>query len=376
MRYAIVMLFCIHALIHLIGVVRQLELAPVAAPGGSAVPAPTAIAGRQGMLWLLTCVVLLAAAALLMRGNDHWWLVAAGGVAFSQLMIANAWTEAKAGTLVNVVLGLAILVGWAHERFAKDGEALARAMIERGSNQSVAIVEAPELAQLPVPVQAWLTNVGVVGKPRDRSLRLKQEGGLRTSVDDDFMPAQADQYFNVLDPGFVWRVRVAMFHIPVYGRDTYVDGRGRMLIKALGLAPIVDAEGNAIDQGTLLRFLAEMVWYPSAALAPYVRWQAIDQGAARATMTYAGVSGSADFFFDAQGRVERIAAMRYMQQDDGPPTLQRWVVLPSKWEIRDGILVPVEGEVTWELKDSDFTYYRWRLGELQRNVDQIYEDAP
>jgi hypothetical protein len=375
MRYLIVMLFCIHAMIHLVGVVRQWELAPATASTRAPVRV-TASANRQGALWLTTCLVLFLAAALLMHGNDRWWIVAAGGVAFSQLVIAMQWTEAKAGTLVNIVLGLAILVGWAHERFAKDGEALARDVLGRGSAQATSVVEPQELAKLPVPVQGWLNGVGVVGKPRDRSVRLQQEGGLRTSADGNFMPAQADQYFNVLEPNFVWRVRVAMFHVPVYGRDSYIDGKGRMLIKALGLAPIVDAEGSEIDQGTLLRFLAEMVWYPSAALAPYIRWEAIDPASARATMTHAGVSGSADFFFDAQGRIERIAALRYMQQDDGAATLQRWVVHPAKWEMRDGVLVPVEGEVTWELKDGDFTYYRWRLGELQRNVDQLYKDAP
>lgn len=376
MRYLIVMLFCVHALIHLIGVVRHWELAPATATGAPLVRGPSASANRQGALWLATCLVLFLAAALLIHGNDRWWMVAAGGVVFSQLMIAMQWTEAKAGTLVNIVLGLAILVGWAHDRFAREGEALARDVVGRGSSRATAIVEAREIARLPAPVQSWLNGVGVVGRPRDRTVRLKQLGELRTAAEGAFMPAQADQYFNVLDPSFVWRVRVAMFHVPVYGRDSYVDGRGRMLIKALGLAPIVDADGEEIDQGTLLRFLAEMVWYPSAALAPYISWQPIDPVSARATMTHAGGSGSADFFFDAQGRVERIAALRYMQRDGGAPTLERWVVHPSKWEMRDEVLVPVEGEVTWELKNGDFTYYRWRLGELQRNVDQLYKDAP
>ena len=48
----------------------------------------------------------------------------------------------------------------------------------------------------------------------------------------------------------------------VVGRDKYVNGRGEMLIKILGLLPVVDARGPEMDQGTMLRYLAEMTWFP------------------------------------------------------------------------------------------------------------------
>jgi hypothetical protein len=294
MRYAIVILFVIHALIHLIGVSKQWEWAQATASSGSALRVPTALSNRMGGLWLAACVTLIVAALLLIRGNDRWWLVALGGVLLSQFLVTFSWSVAKAGTAMNLVLGLAILVGWAHARFVKDGETIARDLLARASSAQATIVGVDEIGRLPAPVRRWLEGAGVVGKPRALNVRLKQRGGLRTSPDGDFMPAIADQYFSVAEPAFVWRVRVAMFQLPVYGRDSYIDGRGHMLIKALGLVRVADATGEQIDQGTLLRFLGETVWFPSAALQPYVHWEVIDEASARATMTYGNVTASAD----------------------------------------------------------------------------------
>ncbi len=149
-----------------------------------------------------------------------------------------------------------------------------------------------------------------------------------------------------------------------------------MQIKALGLIPIVDARGPELDQGTLLRFLGELAWFPSAALAPYLRWEPLDEHSARAVMSHAGVSASADFFFDADGRVLRMAARRYMKSGSAPATLERWEVRMTQWQRPDGVLIPTEGEVSWELGSGRFTYYEFRIVALQENPRGLYEAAP
>ena len=100
----------------------------------------------------------------------------------------------------------------------------------------------------------------MVGKPVPRSVRLKQRGLLRTAPRQQSMPAEAHQYSRIDEPGFVWRVRVRMMRIiPIVGRDAYVEGRGRMLIKVASLIPVADAAGDKVDQGEMLRFLGETV---------------------------------------------------------------------------------------------------------------------
>ena len=50
-----------------------------------------------------------------------------------------------------------------------------------------------------------------------------------------------------------------------------------MFIKAGGLITVADGTGPTFDQGTALRFLGEIIWFPSAALTRHITWQPIDE---------------------------------------------------------------------------------------------------
>lgn len=164
---------------------------------------------------------------------------------------------------------------------------------------------------------------------------------MRTSFDGTWMPTTADQYFSVDKPGFVWKADVRMMRwLPMVGRDKYVNGRGNMLIKALSVVSVVDATDAKTDQGTLLRYLGEICWFPAAALSPYITWQPVDDAHARATMTYKGVTASATFAFDAQHRLAGVSALRYMGGGD-KGTLQKWYIPSRAWKTIHGVTIPV-----------------------------------
>jgi hypothetical protein len=347
MRFFIVGLLLVHGLLHLLGLSGS--------PGK-----------LIGPLWLLACVALLAAAIVLIADRQEWWLIAAGGVLLSQLLIINAWSAAKAGTVANVILVLPIVVAAAQARFQRESDAAALRLMAAAAPGSSVVTRA-ELEPLPPPVRRWLEGSGIVGRERARLVRLEQRGWMRTAAGQPWMPASAQQSFTVEPPGFVWNVRVTMKKVlPVVGRDSYLAGRGRMLIKAAGLVAFVDATGAKIDQGTMLRYLAEMMWFPSAALASYVRWEAVDANSAKATMSYGGVTASATFTFDERGRMTGLTAMRYRGNGEDA-TLDRWAGEVTRWGERDGLTMPVEGTVSWKLADGDLPYYRWEITDLAIN---------
>lgn len=88
------------------------------------------------------------------------------------------------------------------------------------------------------------------------------------------MPFKAEQYFTPQQPAFVWKAHVKMMPL-VYmnGRDKFENGKGEMLIKALSLVNVVNEGGDTkINESTMLRYLAEMCWFPSAALNEYTKY--------------------------------------------------------------------------------------------------------
>ena len=56
--------------------------------------------------------------------------------------------------------------------------------------------------------------------------------------------------------------------------DSYVEGRGAMRVILTGLFPIVNANGPELDHSSAVRFLNEMMWFPSAFLRPNITWTA------------------------------------------------------------------------------------------------------
>jgi hypothetical protein len=340
MRYLVAGLLAFHGLLHILG----LQWGKI-----------------TGALWSAAWVILLAAALLCLRDEAHWWIVAGVGILLSQALIIGAWPAARAGTLVNLLLLAPVLSGAGQDLFHHQSVKVVSQLLSTAPAGPGPVVTAADVASLPPPVRSWLEGAGVIGRPRVRTVELDQAGEMRTAADGPWMPVSARQWFTVEQPGFVWTARLTMKGVPVVGRDSYLGGRGRMLISGTGLFALVDGRGAEIDQGTLLRYLAEIIWFPSAALAPYLRWDPIDAHRARVTMNHGGVTASAVYTFDARGRVQEMSAQRYLGAGGKTPTLERWSGRVSAWGAPSGVVIPTEGVVSWKLASGDFDYFRWRI---------------
>ncbi|OAA22101.1 DUF6544 family protein [Kosmotoga sp. DU53] len=240
------------------------------------------------------------------------------------------------------------------------------------SEDSDGIIQKSDLEKLPIPVQKWLKYSQVVEKEKIRAVRLKQKAIMRLKEEQSWMPVEAEQYFTIDEPGFIWKARIKaapLFYI--VGRDKYYKGKGNMLIKVLSLIPVADSKGKEMDQGTLLRYLAEMVWFPTAALSSYITWEEIDTNSAKTTMSYGGITASGVFTFNDKGEVINFVAERY-REHDGQYSLETWSVTMGNYEEFDGIKIPTTGEVTWKLETGDFTWFKFEVTEVENNQPVVY----
>lgn len=240
-------------------------------------------------------------------------------------------------------------------------------LFKQNKTEPPKVITEKDLEGLPEPVQRWLKQANVVGKERISTVRLKQKGLIRTTKKQPWMPAQAEQYFTVDNPGFIWKVKVKINSLLfLVGRDKYFKGKGNMLIKLLALINVANAEGKEIDQGTMLRYLGEIVWFPGAALNSYINWQAIDEHSARATMSYGEITASAVFRFDESGNVTEFSCKRYMTRN-GHYSLEDYLAKLGTHKEFEGINIPTKGEASWRLADGDFTYYKLEIIDIEYN---------
>jgi hypothetical protein len=221
---------------------------------------------------------------------------------------------------------------------------------------------AQNLARLPQPVARYLR---IVLPPSPRSIRyarFAQQGEFRAQpTPDGWRPFTAVHHASATTPGFVWDARIRMAPgMAVRVRDGFLDDRGMMIASVWGLWPVTSVEGTAdIAAGALHRYLAEAVWFPTALLTGRgIVWTAIDDTRARATLTAGTTAVSLDFHFDEEGLVSRVFTPARMREVDGRGVPTPWEGRFGNYAERDGMKVPLVGEVAWLLESGPLPYWR------------------
>ena len=170
-------------------------------------------------------------------------------------------------------------------------------------------------------------------------------------------------------PGFLWNGRVAMFPgMAVNVHDSYIAGVGTLHAAMLGLFTVAQVQGGGeIARGELMRYFAEMVWYPTALLPSQgVRWEAVDDRSAKATLVDGPVTLTLLFRFDEGGLIASVHAdaRGATKGEDGAMVMLPWECSLSSYQLREGMLVPTRGEVAWMRPEGRKSYFIGNLTSL------------
>jgi hypothetical protein len=248
----------------------------------------------------------------------------------------------------------------------------ARELLQQGRQASPVLITEAHLLGLPEAVQRYLRYAQVVGKEPIRTVRLKQRGTFRQSAQQPWMKLDAEEYYSVNPPGFVWVGTLRKGGLPlVRARDRYRDGKGNMQIKLGTVFAIADATGAEMDQSSLTRYLNEMMWFPTAFLAPNVSFEPVDQISAKVTLTDAGKHVTATMYFDEEGKVTNFVAPRY-RTVSGTSELTPWSTPITAYGEFGGFKLPVKGKAVWKLPEGDLEYMDVVFPALEYNVTTPY----
>ena len=281
-------------------------------------------------------------------------------------MLAKVRAECRsnvmiAGVVAAVVVALVAVIAIGAQRQKTALSAQIDRLIEAGRAESAAPVISHPVDGVPAPVARYLRLALPTPKPIEE-VRLRQVGTLRTDVNTDrWMDFDADHLVVPRAGGFVWdaRVRVApLLHVRV--RDALIEGRGSGQVSLLSAFP-VGADGGTpeMNSGSLHRYLAEAVWYPTALLpGPTLKWTDIDASRALATLTNHGVTVSLEFRFAEGGEVTGIYTPgRWGSFPDGYKQVP-WEGHFRGYRPWGGVVVPSEGDVGWYVNDEWHAVWR------------------
>lgn len=367
MKTTFIILLIIHALIHLLGFIKGFGINNVAA-------LTLPISKSMGLLWLLSTILLLLYVLTYMAGNKNDWLIGLVAVVVSQVLIVLFWSDAKFGTIPNVIALSVVIVALGQYRFQQQVQEETIRLVNQSKKQHEKIITEKDLEDLPAVVKKWMLQSGIVGKPAIYLAKIMQKAELRMKPDQKkWMQAEAVQYTNTDVPGFIWSVKVRMNPLLHFlGRDKFENGKGELRIRLNALFDVVNEKGERMDEGTLQRYLGEMVWFPSMALSPYISWVDADDHTATATMTYLGTTGSGTFHFDEKGNFIRFTAMRFMG-NTADAKRHLWTLNVGENTSFEGIKIPSRMTASWALEEEIWTWLKLEIVGMQYNENALSE---
>jgi hypothetical protein len=219
-----------------------------------------------------------------------------------------------------------------------------------------------ELDGLPEPVQRFFRAAVKNGAPIVEALSITHTGTFNMGeVDDSWKPFTSRQQVITHRPGFVWDGAVVLMPgAPVRVHDAYVAGEGILHPAILGLVSLTELRGTGdVATGEFMRYFAESAWYPTALLPSQgVVWKAINARSASATLKDGPVTATLTFRFGADGLIESVRAEARGRTVSGMVVPTPWEGRWSDYQRRDGMMVPMRGEVSWLLAEVPKPYWR------------------
>ncbi len=373
MKIVFAILLLLHGLIHLSGTAKAFGVADM--------PQLTQQIGKpMGIVWLCAALLFVATTVAVFSWPERWWMIGGAAIVVSQFAILSSWTDARFGTMANVIALAGVIIG-----FASVGPWSLRAQFQRDveggmrRTQPTPLLRDADIAPLPPAVQRYIRLSGAVGQPRVQNFRARFHGRIRSGPTARWMPFTGSQYNFYDAPSRLFYMDATMFGLPVKVFHRFVGPSATMRVKLVALFPLVDAGGPIMDKAETVTLFNDLcVFAPGALISPNITWQAIDANTVRARLTNLTHTVSAVLSFNAAGElIDFVADGRGAASADGKSFVEmRWSTPLRDYRAFGAHRVAAHGEGVWHAPAGNYVYLEFDLDEIEFNVSATNGGPP
>ena len=277
----------------------------------------------------------------------------------------NDRTKLTLATVGLVGVGTALILRSRATKRQRETEGMVTTL-RQAATANAETVSFKDFDRLPVPVAAYFRFALKEGQARIRTAKIHHEGEFH--LNDKWIPFDSTQDFSAHPAGFVWDATMKMNpFLNVSVRDSYLMGRGAMSAQILSFVTMMDAHDDArLDAGSLMRYLAELAWLPTALLpSANLKWTAIDDRRALATLSDGATTVALEFGFNPNGEISDFFAPSRIYSLEGESKAFPWAGRLWNYHERNGMRIPLEGEVSWRMPHGSEPYYRGKIVDIQ-----------
>lgn len=358
-KYVFLIIVGMHGLIHLLGFAKALN-------PNNVTQLTQGISMSVGLLWLLTAILLIATVILFAVRTEYWWMIGIVAMILSQVLICTVWSDAKFGTIPNIILLVVIILTMSGHFFEKNYQNDVIDNLNNNVTSSTDMLTNADIENLPVLVQNYLIYSGSVNKPKVYDMNVIFEGKMRAKG-KEYFNFQSEQYNFFANPARLFFMKAQIFSMPVLGYHRYANAKASMDIRLFGLVSVSKHAQESLDIAETVTVFNDMcLMAPATLIDKRIVWEPIDSKSTKATFTNKGITISAILYFNANGQLTNFVSDDRIDVNENKRF--RFSTPVSAYKDFNGYNLPSYGETVWDYPDGKFTYGIFNLKKIQYNT--------
>ena len=362
MRAILLFFIIFHGLIHLLGFVKAFGFSDV-----EQLTQP--ISKPFGVIWLISFVLFAVVAVMFISRGSYWWLFGFLAVLISQLLIFCFWKDAKFGTVANVTILFAVVIGYGTWNFKRSYQNQVTSGLIQTASIPESILSEADIQNLPLAVQNYLRYTGAVGKPKVKNFKVEFTGKIRKDEQSEWMPFTSEQYNFVDASTRLFFMKATMKHLPVVGFHCFKNGSAFMDIRLLSLLKVQYQSGKQMDISETVTFFNDMCCMaPATLIDRRIQWLEVDSNKVKASFTNNNITISAWLYFnDKSELVNFISEDRYAVAEGNAMRRLPWSTPLKDYKKLNGTKIAGYADAVYTYPEGDLTYGTFNFTNIEYN---------
>lgn len=366
MRKAFLAVLIIHGLIHLFGFAETYGLLDL---GNFSHP----ISKVSGILGFAAFLLLTTTSLLLVLKKKYWWAFSFIAVLVSQSAILGAWTEAKFGTVANLIIIIAAIVGYKTWRYSQIFFADVKNSLGKIKIISPNPLTEIDLQHLPEAIKKYIRYAGCIGRPKVTHFKIELTGKIRKNEQSEWMPFTSEQYNSISGSTRLFFMKAEMKGLPVAGYHKFENGKASMDIRLFSLIQVQYQDGPEMDVAETVTFFNDMCCMaPATLIDRRISWEELDSSTVKGTFTSNGISISAVLYFNDKGELVNFVSNDRYAADAGKKL--PWATPLKNYNEINGFKLAGYADAIYSYPEGDLTYGEFTITSINYN-NEVFPDA-
>jgi hypothetical protein len=362
-RFMLASVIAIHGLIHLMGMAKAFQLAEMK-------QLTIAISKPVGLLWLSASALFIITALLFVLKKESWVYIAFPAIIISQLVIIPSWHDAKFGTIANVIILIAAVIGFATANYYNKYQRDVKAGLQQKAYFQNSLLTEVDIQSLPETVKKYLRYTRSIGKPKVNQFEIKFNGKIRKNEQSEWMPFTSEQYNFMETPTRLFFMKAVMKNLPIAGYHGFQNGDAFMDIRLFSLFRVQYMDGPEMDTAETVTFLNDMCCMaPATLIDKRISWQELGDNHVRATFTNNGISITAELFFNDIGELINFKSDDRYNTEAGKKL--PWATPLKNYREINGYRLAGYAETIYTYPDRDLCYGTFEVASVKYNGNHM-----